>query len=99
ATAYRGVASMLRRSPADGSDGNVKRGEDADNVFLELSSKFDRCVGVINTVADSTMAQQARGERGVVMLYEKWLRSGSTTLAKELGARGLVPRRNEGGVH
>ena len=99
ATAYRGVASMLRRSPSDGNDGNVKRGEDADNVFIELSQKFDRFVGVINTVADSTLAHQARGERGVVMLYEKWLRSGSTTLAKELGARGLVPHRNGGGVH
>jgi hypothetical protein len=99
ATAYRGVASMLRRAPTDGNDGNAKRGEDADNVFIELSQKFDRFVGVINTVADSTLAQQARGERGVVMLYEKWLRSGSTTLAKELGARGLVPHRNAGGVH
>jgi hypothetical protein len=33
------------------------------------------------------------------MLYERWLRSGSTTLAKELGARGLVPHRGTGGVH
>ncbi len=98
ATAYRGVASMLRRPPSDGTDGNAKR-EDGENVFSELSQKFDRFVEVLTTVADSTLAQQARGERGVVMLYERWLLSGSATLAKELGARGLVPHRGSGGVH
>jgi hypothetical protein len=98
ATAYRGVASMLRRPPSDGNDGNAKR-EDGENVFIELSQKFDRFVEVLTTVADSTLAQQARGERGVVMLYERWLRSGSTTLARELGARGLIPHRGSGGVH
>jgi hypothetical protein len=97
ATAYRGVASMLRR-PSD-SDAANKRPDTEDNVFTELSRKFDRFVDVLNTVADATLAQQARGERGVVMLYERWLRSGSTTLAKELGARGLVPHRGSGGVH
>jgi hypothetical protein len=100
ATAYRGVASMLRRSPGDASDATSgKRADGEDNVFLELSQKFDRFVDVLTTVADTTIAQQARGERGIVMLYERWLRSGSTTLAKELGARGLVPHRGSGGVH
>lgn len=101
ATAYRGVASMLRRpTPADAVDApGAKRQEADDNVFAELSQKFDRFVEVLTTVADATLAQQARGERGVVMLYERWLKSGSTTLAKELGARGLVPHRGSGGVH
>jgi hypothetical protein len=98
ATAYRGVASMLRRPPADADAAN-KRPDAEDNVFTELSRKFDRFVEVLNTVADSTLAQQARGERGIVMLYERWLRSGSTTLAKELGARGVVPHRGSGGIH
>lgn len=97
ATAYRGVASMLRRAPSDSGDAG-KRDEN-ENVFTELSLKFDRFVEVLTTVADSTLAQQAHGERGVVKLYERWLRSGSTTLAKELGARGLVPHRGAGGVH
>jgi hypothetical protein len=99
ATAYRGVASMLRRPPADTPDAASKRPDTEDNVFIELSQKFDRFVDVLTTVADSTLAQQARGERGIVMLYERWLRSGSPTLAKELGARGLVPHRGSGGVH
>jgi hypothetical protein len=100
ATAYRGVASMLRRPPpADTVDATSKRSDADDNVFTELAQNFDRFVGVLTTVADATLAQQARGERGIVMLYERWLRSGSTTLAKELGARGLVPHRGSGGLH
>ena len=99
ATAYRGVASMLRRPPADTAEATSKRPDTEDNVFTELAQNFDRFVGVLTTVADSTLAQQARGERGIVMLYERWLRSGSTTLAKELGARGLVPHRGAGGLH
>jgi hypothetical protein len=98
ATAYRGVASMLRR-PADTAEAASKRPDAEDNVFAELSQNFDRFVDVLTTVADTTLAQQARGERGIVMLYERWLRSGSTTLAKELGARGLVPHRESGGLH
>jgi hypothetical protein len=98
ATAYRGVASMLRRPPTDPID-PAKRQEADDNVFAELSQKFERFVEVLTTVADTTLAQQARGERGIVMLYERWLRSGSATLAKELGARGLVPHRGSGGLH
>ena len=98
ATAYGSVASMLRRPPADPIDSG-KRQEADDNVFAELSQNFARFVEVLTTVADATLAHQARGERGVVMLYERWLKSGSVTLAKELGARGLVPHRGSGGVH
>jgi hypothetical protein len=87
ATAYRGAATILGHP------------DESDNVFDELSTKFDRFVDVLTTVADATLAQQARGEKGALKLYERWLRSGSTTLAKELGARGLVPVRGKGGLH
>jgi hypothetical protein len=98
ATAYRSAASMLRRPvPSEALDAGSA--SDEENVFGELSRKFDRCVEVLTTVADSTLAQQARGERAVLKLYEKWLRSGSEVLARELGSRGLVPLRGEGGLH
>ena len=54
---------------------------------------------VLTTIAETTLAHQARGERGVLKLYERWLRSGSSTLATELGARGIVPVRGQGGLH
>jgi hypothetical protein len=94
AIAYGSAATMLRRpiseSSAQGSD---------NNVFAELSTKFGQFVDVIAVVAETTLAQQAKSELGVLKLYERWLRSGSATLAKELGARGLVPGRNTGGMH
>ena len=90
ATAYRGAASMLRRPEADRSN---------ENVFSELSVKFEDFVEVLAIVAETTLAQQAKGERGILKLYERWLRSGSATLAKELGARGIVPVRGTSGLH
>ncbi len=94
ATAYRGAATMLRRT--GGSDA---REPADDNVFAELSLKFDHFVQLLAFVAETTLAQQAKSELGVLKLYERWLRSGSATLAKELGARGIGPVRGAGGVH
>jgi hypothetical protein len=98
AAAYRGAATMLRRPKSDVSE-PVKRADTEENVFCELSEKFDSFVEVLTTVAEVSLAQQARGERGILKLYERWLRSGSAVLAKELGARGLVPVRGSGGLH
>jgi len=94
ATAYRSAASMLRRPGASDA-----RDSSDDNVFAELSVKFEDFVQVIAFVAETTLAQQAKSELGVLKLYERWLRSGSATLAKELGARGIGPVRGSGGVH
>ena len=104
ATAYQGAGAMLRVSPSKGAKETVNASGRSshvseENVFCELSQKFDQFVEVLTTISESTLAQQARGERGIVRLYERWLRSGSSTLAKELGARGLVPVRGSGGVH
>jgi hypothetical protein len=97
ATAYRSASSMLRRpSPVEGREPGAS---DEENVFGELSRRFDRFVEVLTAVAETTLAQQAHGERGLLKLYEKWLRSGSVILAGELGARGIVPLRGPGGLH
>jgi hypothetical protein len=97
-TAYQGAATMLRRCDVESAARGSVRPADG-NVFGELAQKFDRFVDVLTTVADATLAQQAKGERGVLKLYERWLRSGSTTLASELGARGITPLRGSGGLH
>jgi hypothetical protein len=105
ATAYRGAASMLRRSDGDARSRRARAPmgdgpEPAEeNVFSELSIKFDEFVRVLAIVAETTLAQQAKGEIGVLKLYERWLRSGSATIAKELGARGIVPVRGTTGLH
>jgi hypothetical protein len=97
ATAYGSAASMLRRPPS--GEALEAGGRDVDNVFGELSRKFSGLVEVLTAVSETTLAQQARGERGVLKLYERWLRSGSEILAGELGARGIVPLRGTGGLH
>jgi hypothetical protein len=46
------------------------------------------------------VAQSARASAaGVLKLYERWLKHGSSDIAATLGAHGLVPLRGGGGVH
>jgi len=84
--AYENVSAMFR----------AREGED---VFRELAQKLPRFVEVLTEVAERAQAQQARGEKGLVKLYERWLRTGSSRLAAELGARGIVPLKGPGGTH
>lgn len=89
-TAYHHAAAMLRL--------NARAGQGPD-VLSELAENFERFVSVLNDVADSALASSARDERSVLRLYERWLRTGSSRLAEELGARGLVPTRGSGGLN
>ncbi len=90
-TAYTHAAAMLRLKA---------RGErSAQDVLGELASKFDRFAGVLRDVAEGTLASGARDERSLVRMYERWLKTGSSRLAEELGARGIVPTRGAGGLH
>ena len=85
AAAYSGAAAMLQRRQG--------------GVFDELALKFGQFVEVLTVVAEQALAQQAQGGQGALKLYERWLKSGSQTLAAELVTRGIVPRRGHGGVH
>ncbi len=92
-TAYTHAASMLRtRARAQRSAGEP-------DVLSELAAKFDRFAAVLADVAEGTLACGARDERSVVKLYERWLKTGSSRLAEELGARGIVPTRGSGGTN
>jgi hypothetical protein len=82
---------MLRRAHASDSG--------APDVFGELSSRFDAFVALLATVADRLVAQgNASSPGGVLRLYERWLRTGSSDIAAALGAHGLVPQRGGGGL-
>jgi hypothetical protein len=87
-TAYDHAAAMLRPARSTGPD-----------VLSELAVKFDRFASVLSDVAESTLARNARGDQGVVKLYERWLRTGSSRIAGELGARGIIPTRSGGGMN
>ena len=85
-TAYGQAASMLR--VAEGPD-----------VLTELARKFERFVEVLADLSDGFLAKGASDGRSVVKLYERWLRTGSTRLAEELGAMGIVPTRPPSGMN
>jgi hypothetical protein len=89
-SAYDGAAAMLHVN---------RQGPAAPAVLRELSAKFDRFVEILADVADGTMAHASQSSEGIVQLYERWLRTGSTRLAGELGALGLMPSRGAGGTH
>lgn len=88
-SAYQNAAAMLQapgRGPKFG-------------VLEELAVKFDEFVDVLTEVAEGALAMGARDERGIVKLYERWLRTGSSRIAEELGARGIIPTRAVEGLN
>jgi len=90
--AYGAAGSMLRRSPGDES---TVRGPD---LFAELAENFDAFVAVLADVADATVATSVESSRGLLKVYERWLKTGSDRLATALTSRGVVPTRGPRGV-
>ncbi|MBK7578924.1 MAG: hypothetical protein IPI67_01850 [Myxococcales bacterium] len=90
ACAYENASAMLRQRESDGN---------APDLFRELAAKFRMFVSLIADIAESLRAKSARTDGAVVKLYERWLRTGSSTLGDALVARGMVPVRGGGMVH
>jgi hypothetical protein len=90
-TAYGAASSMLVVPAADEATKNV-------DIFGELSTKFESIVLIISEVADSTIAKSIPGSAGLLKVYERWLKTGSSTLANELHAHGFVPMRGGKGI-
>jgi hypothetical protein len=90
--AYGAAGSMLRPPPGDNP---AVRGPD---LFAELAENFDAFVGVLADVADATVATSVESSRGLLKVYERWLKTGSDRLATALTSRGVVPTRGPRGV-
>lgn len=87
--AYGAASAMLRR----GSD------ESGPDLFAELAENFDIFVNVVTDVADATITMGMESSRGLLKVYERWLRTGSERLASALTSRGVMPTRGaKGGV-
>lgn len=87
ATAYRNASSLLHVP----SESKV-------DVFAELADKFASLAGVLTEVADATVAMSVASSRGVLKLYERWLRTRSDRLADALSGHGFVAPRGGRGV-
>lgn len=90
ATAYDAAGAMLRRR------GGSTAGPD---VFGELAAHFGELARVLGDVADRLHAASARGDVGVLDLYERWTRRSSPALTEALARAGVVPTRGSGGLH
>lgn len=86
--AYGAASSMLRHGGDDSTP----------DLFGELAVKFDEFVDVLADVADATIAMGTESSRGLLKIYERWLKTGSDRLASALTSRGVVPTRNTKGV-
>ncbi|WP_394825121.1 hypothetical protein [Pendulispora albinea] len=94
-TAYGSASSMLHRS---GAASDAKNERPSMDIFAELAEKFATLVDVIAEVADDAVANGAAGSKGLLKLYERWLKTGSDRLAHALSSQGLVPTRGTKGV-
>ena len=86
-TAYGSASNLLRPSTRD------LEASAAHDIFGELASRFAAFVAVINEVANASIAAAAESSRGVVRLYERWMKTKSDTLAEALANHGFIPPR------
>lgn len=87
-TAYGTAAGLLSRGDSPTTI----------DLFGELAEKFDRLVEALHRVADLIFAAPGKGPDAILRVYERWLRTGSTTLERTLMAEGLLPMRPQGGL-
>ena len=87
ATAYSAASTMLRVPAHEPTQ------EGSFDVFGELAGKFGSFVAVLTDVADGAIAGGVASSKGVLKLYERWLKTGSDRLAQALSANGVVPLR------
>lgn len=95
-TAYESAGSLLvpTSSPSLEEQASSPKGT---HIFKELSARFAEFVAVLGEVANATLARGAATSRGLLTLYERWLKTRSESLADALGAHGFVAPRGGGG--
>jgi hypothetical protein len=89
-TAYENAGSLLR-------NGNDKDQSPFD-IFGELSKDFQAFVAVVAEVANATLAKGVATSRGVLKLYERWLKTRNERLGEALASQGFVAPRGGGRV-
>jgi hypothetical protein len=91
-TAYEGAGALIM----GGSGTDVAEDARRIDIFAELASGFASFVELIAEVANATIASGVATSRGLVKLYERWLKTRSETLAEALSSHGFV---RPGGRH
>ena len=92
-TAYDSASSLIMsRVPEHELSGGPTSGLSPRSldIFKELSMSFARFVEVIGEVANATIARGVATSRGLIKLYERWLKTRSDKLADALSSHGFV---------
>jgi len=91
-TAYENAGSLLRTG---GDNDDAKSNID---IFGELARDFASFVAVLTEVANATVAKGVQTSRGVLKLYERWLKTRNERLGEALASQGFVTPRGGGRV-
>jgi hypothetical protein len=83
---------------AYGAASSMLRAQEGPDLFGELADRFGVFVEVVAEVADATIAMGTESPKGLLKVYERWLKTGSDRLASALTSRGMVPTRLTRGV-
>jgi hypothetical protein len=93
-TAYQNAGSLLVSSSTSLEEESTK----GPDIFKELATSFADFVEVIAEVANATLARGVATSRGLLKLYERWLKTRNERLADALSSHGFVPPRGNGRV-
>jgi hypothetical protein len=97
--AYDAASHILQaRAPVDQRGRRPGGAPLRDDLFAELAQKFEAFVNIVADVADTTIAMGTETSRGLLKVYERWLKTGSDRLATALTSRGVVPTRGPRGI-
>jgi hypothetical protein len=91
-TAYETAGSLLQR----GSEKDLEKS--SVDIFGELAKDFTSFVAVLSEVANATVAKGVQTSRGVLKLYERWLKTRNERLGDALVSQGFVAPRGGGRV-
>lgn len=90
-TAYENAGSLLRT-------GQPSTGEGGIDIFRELAEGFTTFVSLIADVANATIASGVATSKGLLKLYERWLKTRNDKLGEALSSHGFVAPRGGGRV-
>jgi hypothetical protein len=85
-TAYDSAGALIMGGSSTDLSEDAKRID----IFSELSAGFASFVAVIAEIANATIASGVATSRGLIKLYERWLKTRSETLADALSSHGFV---------
>jgi len=92
-TAYDNAGSIImsRTGPEHDTNGPVSGASPRSlDIFKELSAQFARFVEVIGEVANATIARGVATSKGLIKLYERWLKTRSDSIGQALSSHGFV---------